>query len=246
MEILGIDIGGSGIKGAIVDTKTGELKAERFRLETPQPATPKGIVETAAAVAAHFDWKGSIGGGFPGVMKGGVVHTAANVDKEWIGQNAETLIQEATGAARVRVLNDADVAGMAEVKFGAGKDVPGLALMITLGTGIGTALFLDGVLIPNTEFGHLCLPHHDDAESWAADSAREREDLKWGEWAGRVDTYLHKLEDLLWPDLIIIGGGVSKKGDKFLPLLTVRTKTVLATLRNEAGIVGAALAALPA
>ena len=243
MDVLGIDIGGSGIKGAPVDTLTGELKSERFRLVTPQPATPDAMVETVAAVAAQFDWKGPIGCGFPAAMKQGVVCTASNIDQSWIGKNAEEMIAQTTGSPRVRVLNDADVAGVAEIKFGAGQNVGGVVLMITLGTGIGTALFINGILVPNTELGHIEI-NGKNAERWTADAARERDNLKWGEWAERVDTYLLKMEALFWPDLIIVGGGVSKKHEKFMPLLTVKTKIVPASLRNEAGIVGAAMAAL--
>ena len=244
METLGIDIGGSGIKGAIVDTDTGTLKTERHRIETPQPATPNAMVDVIAQIASHFEWKGKpIGSGFPGVMKDGEVMTAANLDKGWIGHNAETLIRDASGASLVHVINDADAAGLAEVRFGAGKDVKGVVLMVTLGTGIGSGLYIDGILVPNTEFGHIEVHGHKDAETWAADSARERDDLKWGEWAERVDTYLRKLESLIWPDLIIIGGGVSKRSEKFLPALTVRSRIVPAALLNDAGIVGAALAA---
>jgi polyphosphate glucokinase len=238
--ILGIDIGGSGIKGAPVDTHQGTLLAERFRLETPQPATPEATVETVAAVARQFDWTGPIGVGFPAVVKNGVIHTAANIDSTWIGRDAAQMIAEATDSPTVHVANDADVAGLAEIQFGAGRDVPGLVLMITLGTGIGTALFLDGKLIPNMELGHIEIKGKD-AESWAAESARDREELKWGEWAKRVDRYLRTMEALLWPDLIIVGGGVSRKAERFFPDLTTRTRVVPATLLNEAGIIGAAL-----
>jgi polyphosphate glucokinase len=248
MEVLGIDVGGSGIKGAPVDTETGELVGERFRIETPQPATPDAVVETAAAVAAHFGLASGtpIGVGFPAVVQGGIVRTAANIDKSWIGADAEGLLRAATGAPVVRVGNDADVAGLAEVRFGAGKGVRGLVFMVTLGTGIGTALFVDGVLVPNTELGHVHVPGHGEAERWASDGVREREDLKWPEWAERVQTYLRTMEDLLWPDLIILGGGVSKKPDKWLPHVQTRTRLVTAALKNEAGIVGAALLAAEA
>lgn len=244
MEVLGIDIGGSGIKGAIVETETGALVQERFRIETPQPATPDAMVETIARIAEHFEWRGKpIGSGFPGVVMSGEIRTAANLDKDWIGKNAETLIAEATGASLVHVLNDADAAGLAEVRLGAGRDVKGVVLMVTLGTGIGTGLYVDGILVPNTELGHIEVNGHPDAEQWAADSAREREDLKWSAWAGRVNTYLNKMHALFWPDLIIIGGGVSKKSEKFFPHLTVPTTVIAAALLNDAGIVGAALAA---
>lgn len=239
-EVLGIDIGGTGIKGAPVNVRTGQLLAERFRLETPQPATPEAVVATAAEVARHFEWTGPIGVGFPAVCKDGTIHTASNIDKSWIGMNAATMIAEATGSPKVVVANDADVAGLAELKFGAGRGKRGVILMITIGTGLGTALFVGGKLVPNLEMGHIEIKGVD-AESWASDAAREREDLKWEKWAKRIDKYLHKMEDLLWPDLIVVGGGVSKRSEKFLPELTLRTPIVPATLLNEAGIVGAAL-----
>ena len=244
--VLGIDIGGSGIKGAPVNTETGELTVpERFRLATPLPATPKAIAETVAEVAKNFNWTGPIGAGFPAAIQHGIVRTASNIDNSWIGENAEELIGKAAGIdpLQVRVLNDADVAGLAEIRFGAGKGVKGLVLMITLGTGIGTALFVDGVLVPNTELGHIEIDGGKHAESWAADSARDRDKLKWGDWASRVNTYLTTMENLFWPDLIIVGGGVSKKPDKWMPHLKLRTPIVTATLKNEAGIVGAACAA---
>ena len=244
MQVLGIDIGGSGVKGAPVDTQAGALAGERHRIETPQPATPDAVVATVAQVAQHFKWRGPIGCGFPAAIRRGEVLTASNIDKSWIGVNAEQRITKATGCP-TRVANDADVAGMGEMAFGAGKGNTGVVLVITLGTGIGTALFVNGVLLPNTELGHIELKGKD-AESYAADSAREREALKWGEWAKRVDEYLLKMEALFWPDLIIVGGGVSKKHEKFFPHLTVKTKIVPAALRNEAGIVGAAALAATA
>lgn len=238
MQTFGIDIGGSGVKGAPVDAQTGTLAGERHRIETPQPATPQAVADTVAQLVRHFDWRGPIGVGFPAALRRGTVLTAANIDKSWIGQNADDLFTQATGSP-VHVANDADVAGLAEMAFGAGKDNKGVVLVVTLGTGIGTALFVNGTLLPNTELGHIELNGRD-AEEYAADSAREREDLKWGEWAKRVDKYLLKMEALFWPDLIIVGGGVSKKSEKFLPHLTVKTPIVPAALRNEAGIVGAA------
>ena len=244
--VLGIDIGGSGIKGAPVNTETGELTVpERFRLATPLPATPQAVAETVAAVAKNFDWTGPIGAGFPAAIQHGIVRTASNIDKSWIGENAETLIGQAAGISpdMVRVLNDADVAGLAEIRFGAGRGVKGLVLMITLGTGIGTALFVDGVLVPNTELGHIEVDGGKPAEPWASDAARDRDKLKWPEWAGRVNTYLSTMENLFWPDLIIVGGGVSKKPEKWMPHLKLRTPIVTATLKNDAGIVGAACAA---
>jgi len=242
VEILGIDIGGTGIKGAPVDTLTGELLGERFRLLTPSPATPAAVSATVAEVAAHFSWHGPIGCGFPAAIRGSKVRTASHVAKEWIGCEAERLFQDSTGCP-VAVLNDADAAGYAEMRFGAGQGRKGVVLIVTLGTGIGTALFIDGHLVPNTEFGHIEI-RGKEAEVRAASSARERKDLSWKKWARRVDEYLKHMNAYLWPDLIIIGGGVSKKADKFVPLLTVETDIVAAQMQNEAGIVGAALAAL--
>ena len=239
MKCLGLDIGGTGIKGAPVDTANGTLLADRFRLLTPQPATPASVADTVAAIATHFAWDGPIGCGFPAVIRGGVAHTAANVDPAWIGTNARELFSRTTGC-RCAVANDADVAGLAEMRFGAGKDQQGVVLVVTLGTGIGSALFTNGHLVANTELGHIELKGIE-AEQWAAESAREREGLSWKKWAKRVDRYLHRMQEYFWPELIIIGGGVSKKHEKFLPLLTVETEVVPAQLRNEAGIVGGAL-----
>ena len=241
MKILGIDIGGSGIKGALVNTDSGELLTARHRLPTPEPAKPDPMAATVAKVVQHFDWRGPVGCGFPAVVKEGVVYTAANVSKQWIGVNASHLVQKVTQRPTL-VMNDADAAGLAEMRFGAGRDQHGVVLVITLGTGIGSALFSAGQLVPNTELGHLEI-RGVDAEELASDAARQRMDMSWEQWAKRVDQYLTTLERLIWPDLIIIGGGVSKKHEKFLPLLTLRTKVVPAEMRNEAGIVGAALGA---
>jgi polyphosphate glucokinase len=236
---LGIDIGGSGVKGAPVDVRTGELVKDRFKLSTPQPATPDAVAETVADVVRHFDWQGPVGLTVPGVVKHGVVHTAANIDRSWIGTDAAALFRTAIEQP-CTVLNDADAAGIAEMRFGAGKGRDGVVVMITLGTGIGCAVFNDGVLLPNTELGHLEMNGHD-AEHQA--SARVREDLhlSWKKWAERVDQYLDMMDRLLWPDLIIIGGGVSRRADKFFPYLDTRAELVPAALQNEAGIVGAAL-----
>jgi polyphosphate glucokinase len=239
MAILGIDIGGSGVKGAPVDTVRGELLAERYRVPTPQPSDVSSVVEAVAEVAAQF--KGQfdrVGITFPGVVVDGVTRTAANVDKSWLDAPAARLFADRLGKP-VSVLNDADAAGVAEVTFGAGRDQAGLIIMLTFGTGIGSALFLDGTLIPNTEFGHLELDGHD-AELRASDRARETEDLSWEKWAVRVRDYLAHVEGLLSPRLFIIGGGVSKKADRFLPLIDIRTPMVPATLLNNAGIIGAA------
>jgi len=236
---LGIDIGGTGIKGAPVDTTTGELIAERFRIPTPHPATPDAVAETVAQIAKHFDWTGPIGATFPAVVKDGVVHTAANVDDAWVGADAAGLLSRAAGAP-VTVLNDADAAGMAEMEFGAGRGRMDTVVVVTLGTGIGSAVFSRGHLVPNTELGHLQI-RGKDAERRAAESVREAKKLSWKQWAKRLNEYFAQLEALLWPDLIVIGGGVSKKSDKFLPLLQTRAETVPAQLLNEAGIVGAAV-----
>ena len=243
MKVFGIDVGGSGIKGAPVDVETGELAAERVRIKTPRPATPEAIVQTAAEVVRRSGWEGSIGCGFPAVVKNGVVRTAANIDEAAIGFDLESALVRELGEP-VTIVNDGDAAGLAEMRWGAGRDRGGVVLMLTLGTGIGTSLFVGGRLVPNTELGHIEV-RGKDAEHRAADSARKRDDLSWKEYAGRLDEYLRRMEDLFWPDLIVIGGGISKKSEKFLPHLTNRTEVVPAQMLNEAGISGAALAALP-
>jgi len=241
MEVLGLDIGGTGIKGAVVDTDSGELLTERYRLLTPQPATPKSMIATMGDIVSHFDWQGPVGCGFPSSIKNGVVLTAANISKKWVGFNLEEALRELTGCDVV-LLNDADAAGLAEMRFGAGRSQDGVVLIITLGTGIGVALFVRGQMVPNLELGHIEIDGKD-ADNWASAIAREQENLSWKKWATRVDKYLNKMEFLLWPDLIIIGGGVSKKHEKFFPYLTTRTQVVPAEMRNQAGIVGAAVAA---
>jgi len=242
-HVLGIDIGGTGIKAAPVDTGTGELMADRQKLATPQPATPDAVEQIVRDLVKDFNWTGPAGLTFPGVVTSGVIRTAANVDSSWIGLDAVKTFGGST-QLQVTVINDADAAGVAEMRFGAGKGATGTVLLLTLGTGIGSALFIDGILVPNTEFGHIQI-RGKDAEKRASEHAREEHDLSWGTWAGRVDEYLEHMEALLSPDLIIIGGGVSRKSDKFLPLLKgLRAKVVPATLQNDAGIVGAALAAV--
>jgi len=243
MKVLGIDIGGSGIKGAPVNTKTGELLGERYRIPTPQPSTPKAVAKVIAKIARHFDWKGPIGCGFPGVVQGGITKSAANVDKAWIGADAAGLIGKATGCP-TKVYNDADVAGLAEMAFGAGKDRKGVVMLITIGTGLGTCIFTEGVLLPNTELGHIEF-NGQDAELFASDAARKREDLSWKKWGKRFDAYLNYLYKLFSPDLIILGGGASKKFEKFSEYITVPTEVVTAETLNEAGIIGAALAGQP-
>lgn len=240
MTILGIDIGGSGVKGAPVDTARGELLAERVRVATPQPSDVGSVVAAVADVASHFPGYERVGVTFPGVVVDGVTRTAANVDKSWIDAPAAQLFAERLGTP-VSVVNDADAAGMAEIAFG-GHDLTGLVIMLTFGTGIGSALFLDGTLIPNTEFGHLELDGKD-AEHRASDRAREQLDLGWEKWAGRVQDYLRHVEMLLSPRLFVVGGGVSKKADKWLPYVETRTPIATATLLNNAGIVGAAVIA---
>lgn len=243
MKVLGIDIGGSGIKGAPVNTKTGELLGERYRIPTPQPSTPKAVAKVIAKIARHFDWKGPIGCGFPGVVQGGITKSAANVDKAWIGADAAGLIGKATGCP-TKVYNDADVAGLAEMAFGAGKDRKGVVMLITIGTGLGTCIFTEGVLLPNTELGHIEF-NGQDAELFASDAARKREHLSWKKWGKRFDAYLNYLYKLFSPDLIILGGGASKKFEKFSEYITVPTEVVTAETLNEAGIIGAALAGQP-
>lgn len=241
MEILGIDIGGTGIKGAPVNVKTGKLLTERYRLPTPQPSKPDPIADTVAEIVDHFEWKGPIGCTFPAVIKKGVVYTAANVDPGWIAVNGEKLLKKKTKRP-VMLLNDADAAGLAEMQFGAGRGKSGVAAVLTFGTGIGSALFIDGTLVPNTELGHIEV-RGKDGERRASDRVRQEKDLSWKQWAARVEEYLGRIEALLSPDLIIIGGGASKKADKFLPHVNLRTKIIPARLLNDAGIVGAALAA---
>jgi polyphosphate glucokinase len=243
---LGIDIGGSGIKGAPVDTATGEPAGERFRLETPRPAAPKAVAAVAGEVAAHFEWSGPVGVTFPGVVTRGTLRTAANMDpeSEWVGVDAAALFGEALrspAGLAPRVLNDADAAGVAEMAHGAGRGRDGVVLMFTFGTGIGSALFLDGALVPNTELGHLQL-RGKDAEHRAAARVRDEKELSWKHWAERVQEYLEQVEKLFSPDLIIVGGGVSRHAEKFLPELHTHAEIVPAQLANNAGIVGAAMA----
>lgn len=241
MQVLGIDVGGTGIKGAPVDTIRGTLLAERFRLPTPQPSTPRAVANTIAEITRHFDWTGPAGCGFPGVVRDGVVLTAANVSKKWLGVQADELLKTST-ALDFLLVNDADAAGIAEMRFGAGKGREGVILMLTLGTGIGSALGLDGKLVPNLELGQLEI-HGRNAEKWASDKVREDKNLSWKKWAKRLDAYLDRVHSHLWPNLIILGGGGSKKFEKFASYLTVECPVVPAELRNEAGIIGAALAA---
>jgi polyphosphate glucokinase len=245
MQALGIDIGGTGIKGAPVDLATGKMLADRQKIDTPHPAVPDAVADVVKKLTTSFGWSGPIGITFPGVVTGGVTRTAANMDPAWIGQDAVALFTQATGSP-VRVLNDADAAGVAEMKFGAGVGATGTVLLLTFGTGIGSALFTGGVLVPNTEVGHVEIRGRE-AEKRASEHAKVLHDLSWGKWAGRVDEYISHMEALLSPDLIIVGGGISKESSKWVPLLAgVRCRVVHATLLNDAGIVGAAMAAVPA
>ena len=248
-EIIGVDIGGSGIKGAPVDLAAGAFAADRVRLPTPAKSTPKAVARVVAAVVDKLGHDTGRAGGpgspigvtIPAVVRDGVVLTAANIDETWIGTDATARFEQQLGRPVVAI-NDADAAGLAEMRYGAGRDRGGSVLMLTLGTGIGSALFIDGVLVPNTELGHLPL-HHGDAERWAAAAVREQDDLSWKKWARRLQKYLALVQRLLWPDLIILGGGVSRRADKFLPHIDVPTEVVQAQLHNDAGIIGAALAA---
>jgi polyphosphate glucokinase len=242
VEVLGIDIGGSGIKAAPVDVTTGTLTRERIKVLTPQPAGPTAVAEAVRGLVARFGWSGKAGITFPGVVTSGVIRTAANLDPAWIGVDACELFGTATGL-EVQVINDADAAGLAEMRFGAGTGHEGTVVMLTFGTGIGSALFTRGALVPNTEFGHIEI-RGKDAEKRASERAREEHDLDWGHWAERVGEYMSHLERLVWPDLFIVGGGVSRKSGKFLPLIgQLQAAVVPADMLNNAGIVGAALTA---
>lgn len=240
--ILGIDIGGSGIKGAPVHIKKGRMLTSRYRIPTPQPATPDAVAKTVDEIAQHFDWDGPIGCTVPARVRDGITETASNIDDAWIGCKAAKLLRKATGSPVV-ILNDADAAGIAEMNFGAGRKQKGTVLMLTFGTGIGSALFIDGRLVPNTEFGHVRWDEKRVAEKFAADSIRERNHLSWTRWAEkRVQPLLEHYEFILSPDLIIIGGGVSKpeRWDLFSSKLKTRATLKPAALGNEAGIIGAA------
>jgi len=235
---LGIDVGGTGIKGALVDLETGQLVSDRFRLDTPQPARPADVADVVVAVADHFEFDGATGVAFPGVVLDGVVHTAANLHPDWIGLSLADLV-----GPRLRgpstFLNDADAAGLAESHFGAARGMDGVVLLVTLGTGIGVAMISDGRLVANSELGHLELDGVD-AETYAAASARKRNGHSWEEWGGHADHYLKHLEGLVWPKLFVLGGGITKNPEKWLQYLNPRTPIVLAQHINNAGIVGAA------
>jgi polyphosphate glucokinase len=241
MHVLGIDVGGSGIKGAPVDTETGEMLAGRIRIKTPKDAEPQPIADVVTEIARSFNWSGPIGIGFPAPIKSGIAMMAANVSPKWVGTNADDLFTKTTGCD-CTMINDADAAGLAEMKFGAGRGQPGTVIMLTLGTGIGSAIFYRGNLLPNTEFGHLDMLGRD-AEHRVSDAARQRDELTWKKFAKRLNRYLLQMEKLFWPDLFIVGGGISKESERYLPLLRIQTPIIPAQLLNQAGIVGAALAA---
>lgn len=236
--ILGVDVGASGVKGAIVDVRSGELLSERKRRPTPRPADPEHMSETFAALVDDLGWEGAIGCGFPAIVKDGVARSAANISEKWIGVNVEAAFSEASGQP-VRVLNDADAAGLAEMRFGVGKGQAGVALLITIGSGLGSALFVDGKLVPNTEFGHVYLENMI-AEHYASNSARKNYDLSWEVWGERFNEYLWHMQRLLSPNLFILSGGISKRFELYEEYLTVETPVRPARLLNNAGIVGAA------
>ena len=237
-KVLGIDVGASGIKGAIVDIKSGEMLTERLRLDTPQPANPENMATTFRTLVRMHNWSGTIGCGFPAIVKKGVAHSAANIDDSWVGTSVEGIFSEASGCP-VHVLNDADAAGLAEMQFGLGKGKDGTVLLITIGSGLGTALFSEGVLIPNTEFGHIRM-HGQIAERYAANSIRKELGLSWEDWGYRFNEYLHYIERLLSPDFIILGGGISKRFEEYSGFLDVETAVSPALLYNNAGTIGAA------
>jgi polyphosphate glucokinase len=243
MQILGVDIGGSGIKGAPVDIENGTLAAERHRIPTPQPSKPEAVADVVAQIVEHFRWRGPVGCTFPAVIRHGVAYSAANVDTAWIGTDGATLLQQKTGCPTL-FINDADAAGIAEMIFGAGKGHEGVVIMLTFGTGIGSAIFTNGHLVPNTEFGHMEI-RGKDAEDRASDRIRNKQELSWEQWAGKVNEFLGRMELLFSPDLFIIGGGVSKKHHEYFHYLHTYADIVPAQMRNEAGIIGAACAAKP-
>ena len=244
MAILGIDIGGSGIKGALVNTQTGEMITERLRIPTPQPATPKAVIKTMQEIVKHFDYSGPIGVGIPAIVRNGIVKSAANIDNGWIGFPGKEAMEDMLGCD-VTLMNDADVAGVAEMSFGAGRDQKGAVMIFTLGTGVGSVMFVNGQIVPNLELGHLYLRNQKfDAEEFMSDRIRKEKELNWKKWGKRLTTYFQHIEFLFSPQLIIIGGGVSKKHGKFIHLINVHADVVPAQLLNEAGIIGAAVSAV--
>ncbi|MDY7394128.1 ROK family protein [Aureibaculum sp. 2210JD6-5] len=242
MEILGIDVGGTGIKGAIVNIKTGELVSEKHRIPTPKGAKPDDVADEIAAMVKHFDWKGEVGCGFPSIITHGKVLSASNIHKSWKGLQADDLFSKRTGL-EFHIVNDADAAGLAAMTFGAGKDKDGLVIMITIGTGLGSGMFYNGVLVPNIELGTVPYKKYKYFEHYASNSARKRDDLSYKKWGKRFNEFLKFVEFLASPDLIILGGGASKKIDKFKAQFTVNVPVVASEFENEAGIVGAAIAA---
>ncbi|MBM3695059.1 MAG: ROK family protein [Actinobacteria bacterium] len=241
---MGVDVGGSGIKGAVVDLATGELLTDRLKIPTPSPSTPRAVAAAVADLVTRADWQGPLGCTVPGVVQAGVVRTAANIAPEWVGADGVGLLSQATGRA-VALLNDADAAGIAEMRFGVGRGRGGVVILLTFGTGIGSAVFVDGRLVPNTELGHLQM-WGGSAERRASAGAKTGRSLSWKKWTRRVDAYLRYVENLLWPDLLVVGGGVSRDHARWLPLLHTRAPIVPAELRNNAGIVGAAVVAADA
>ena len=240
-QILGIDVGGSGIKGALVDINTGEMVSPRFRLEMPQPSTPAAAAAVVQQIVKHFDYKGKIGVGFPAVVKQNVAKTAANIDKSWINTNVADALGSLLTDCQLFVANDADIAGVAEMQHGRGKGIMGTVVFITIGTGLGSALFRDGKLVPNTEFGHIRLKDGTVGEKYASSAAREKELLSWKKWGKRFNNYLEYIELYLQPDLILLGGGASKYFEEFKAKITIETPVAPAVLQNTAGIVGAAM-----
>ena len=239
---LGIDFGGSGIKGALIDTESGKLTTDRYRIPTPNPSTPEAVADTIKQITEHFGYQGRMGVAFPAAVQNGIIQTASNIDKSWIGQDATAILREKTGCETI-IINDADAAGLAEMRFGQGKDIQGVGLIVTVGSGLGTALFINGILLPNTELGHV---YYKDkiAEKWASDATRKKKELTWKKWAKRFGKYLHHMEQLFYPELIIIGGGASKKFSKYEKYLhKVKTPVQPAYLQNHAGIIGAAVEA---
>lgn len=243
MEILGIDIGGSGIKGALVNAETGEMLTERFRIPTPKSKKPKDMAKVVAEIVEHFNYEGPVGCGFPSIVKNGVCKSSGNLDKSWVGVNIDELFTEYTGH-EFTVLNDADAAGYASMNYGVGKGKNGLVVMITIGTGLGSGAFYNGVLIPNFELGQIPYKKYKKIEKWAAASAKEREDLSFKKWGKRFNKFLKLVELIVCPDLIIVGGGTSKNWEEFNHRIKIETEVVKADLMNHAGIIGAAVACL--
>jgi polyphosphate glucokinase len=241
--VLGVDVGGSGIKGALVDVEKGKMVSERFRLDTPEKGKPQDMAEVFKKIVDHFTWTGIVGCGFPAIIRHGVALSAANIAESWVNTDVNALFSKASGC-KVFTVNDADAAGVAEMRFGAGRNQKdGVVLLLTLGTGIGSAYFIEGKLFPNTELGHMQL-RGKDAEKRASDAIRKKKDWTWKEWAQHLQEFLDTVEFLLPPDLIIIGGGVSKESEKFLPYIKTRARLVPAELQNQAGIIGAAMYAV--